>query len=432
MPDAKWLNAPNVQAALTDTSLEMETIDRALVRRFTQMFRFGHFERPYAPGTVDAKAHGARARALGAQFAVLLRNEGHLLPLDPARGRILVVGQEVFAARACLGGGGSSRVTPIYTVDPVTGLRDVIAELGGGATVELLVVADDLGNLDAAVAAAREAETVVVMAGLVASEGEDLATMALPNGQSRMIGALAAANPRTVVVLKDSSPVLLPWIHEVPAVLEAWNQGTENGHVVADLLFGAANPCGKLPTTYPQSEEQLLTAGRPERHPGTDEGDGYPVIRYSEGLRMGYRWYQSERIEPLFPFGHGLSYTTFALSDVTVHAGVPAGGSPLHVHATVTNTGEMAGAEVVQVYLELPVAAGQPPRRLVGFRRVFLQPGGRAAIEIGVDPDATHHPLSVWSYAERGFVIPEGTFRVHVGTSSAETREAGSFLVGRA
>ena len=135
--------------------------------------------------------------------------------------------------------------------------------------------------------------------------------MELPNHQNAMISALAAANPRTVVVLKDSNPVVLPWIDEVPAVLEAWNQGTEDGHVVADLILGAVNPSGKLPTTYPRSEADLLTAGRPERYPGTDEGDGYPVIRYNEGLRMGYRWCQSEGIEPLFPFGHGLSYTTF-------------------------------------------------------------------------------------------------------------------------
>ena len=432
MPDGKWLNEQNVKAALHDTSLEIETIDRALVRRFTQMFRFGQFERPYAPGTVDAAAHGARARALGGQMAVLLKNEGRLLPLDAKEGHILVVGQETFAARACLGGGGSSRVAPIYTVDPVPGLRNAIAELGGGAQVDLQVVAADLSDLDAAVAAARQAPTVVVMAGLVASEGEDLSTMELPNQQSAMISALAAVNPRTVVVLKDSNPVVLPWIDQVSAVLEAWNQGTEDGHVVADLLFGVVNPSGKLPTTYPRSEDDLPTAGRPERYPGTDEGDGYPVIRYGEGLRMGYRWYQAEGIDPLFPFGHGLSYTTFTLTDVTADSGALPGAEPLRVRATVTNTGEVAGAEVVQVYLELPAATGQPPRRLVGFRKVFLEPGESTAVEIAVDPGASHHPLSVWSYAERAFVVPEGAFGVHVGTSSAATSLAGTFTVARA
>lgn len=429
MPDGKWLSETNVTAALHDTSLEIEAIDRALVRRFTPMFRLGQFEWPYAPGTVDAQAHGARARAVGRQFAVLLKNDGGLLPLDAAEGTILVVGQGTYAARASLGGGGSSRVKPLYTVDPVPGLRDVIAGLGGSAQVELQVVADDLHDLAAAVAAARVADTVVVMAGLVATEGEDLATMHLPDDQDRMIGALAAVNRRTVVVLKDSNPVVMPWIDAVPAVLEAWNQGSEDGHVVADLLLGVANPSGKLPTTYARSAEDLPTAGHPERYPGTDEGDGYPVMRYGEGLRMGYRWFQSEGVEPLFPFGHGLSYTTFSVTALSVDPGDAPGSTPVTVRATVANTGDRAGAEVVQVYLELPEATGQPPRRLVGFRKVPLDPGEVAGIEIVLDPDASHHPLSVWSYAERRFVVPAGTFRVHVGTSSAATSPAGSFTV---
>ncbi|HHV22079.1 MAG TPA: glycoside hydrolase family 3 protein, partial [Propionibacterium sp.] len=299
MPDAKWLNETNIKNALNDTSLEIETVDRALVRRFTQMFRFGQFERPYDPGEIDAAAHGAIARRIGGDMAVLLKNEGGILPLDPDCGRIVVIGQSKYAEFACQGGGGSSRVDPLYTVDPIPGLRDVLAELGGSATVDSVIVANDLGNLDEAIAAAKAADVVVVMAGLVATEGADLPDMHLPNDQDRLIAAVGPVNPRTVLVLKDSSPVLMPWVDDVPAILEAWNQGTEDGHVVPDLLFGTVNPSGKVPTTYPRSAEDTLIAGRPDRYPGTDEGEGYPVIRYSEGLRMGYRWFQSEGIEPL-------------------------------------------------------------------------------------------------------------------------------------
>lgn len=429
MPDGKWLNKDNVTAALHDTSLEMEAIDRALVRRFTPMFALGHFEWFYDPGTVDAQAHGQRARALGRQFAVLLKNEDALLPLDPSGGRILVVGQQEYAGQACLGGGGSSRVQPLYTVDPAPGLRDVVAELGGDAQTDLQLVADDLSNLDEAVTAARQTDAVVIMAGLVASEGEDLASLHLPNDQDRMIETIAAANPRTVVVLKDSNPVLMPWVDKVPAVLETWNQGSEDGHAVADLLLGATNPGGKLPTTYPRSADDLPTAGHPERYPGTDEGDGYPVMHYAEGVRMGYRWYQSEGIEPLFPFGHGLSYTTFSVADLAADAGDTPGAGPVIVRAAVTNTGHRSGAEVVQVYLQLPDATGQPPRRLVGFHRVHLDPGAQDTVEIVLDPEATNHPLSVWDCTERAFVIPHGTFTVHVGTSSVATSPAGSFTV---
>lgn len=429
MPDGKWLNADNVRAALHDTSLEIETVDRALIRRFTQMFRFGQFEATYEPGEIDARGNGARAREIGGRTVVLLKNENDLLPLDASSGSILLVGQSRFAADACLGGGGSSRVVPVYTVDPLEGMEDVIEELGGAATVRHAIVDDDLGNLGDAVSAAREADTVVVMAGVVASEGEDLPSMDLPDGQNEMIRDLLAANPGTVVVLKDSNPVVLLWIDEAPAVLEAWNQGTEDGHVVADVLFGGVTPGGKLPTTYPRSADDLPTAGHPERYPGTDEGDGYPVMRYDEGLRMGYRWYHSENIAPLFCFGHGLSYTTFDVGEPSVDVGARPGRDRIGIRTTVTNTGARTGSEVVQVYLELPPGTGQPPRRLVAFARTELEPGASSEVELGIDPDSSSHPLSVWSYAERRFAVPAGTFRVHVGTSADATREAGAFTV---
>ncbi|UQU67744.1 glycoside hydrolase family 3 C-terminal domain-containing protein [Couchioplanes caeruleus] len=429
MPDAKWLNEDTVTAALRDTSLEIETVDRALVRRYTQMFRFGQFDRPYAPGEIDAAAHGAVARRIGTGIAVLLKNEGGVLPLDPDAGSIVIIGQSTYADDACLGGGGSSKVIPLYTVPPLDGMRDVLAGLGGTATVTKVTVADDLSNLDEAKAAAAAADVVVIMAGLVATEGEDQAGMNMVNDQDRLIAEVAPANAATVVVLKDGNPVLMPWIDAVPAVIETWNQGQEDGHAVADLLFGVVNPSGKLPTTYPRSPGDTLVAGRPERYPGTDEGDGYPVIRYSEGLQMGYRWFQSQGIAPLFPFGYGLSYTTFALSDVTVDAGERPGESPLTVRATLTNTGDRSGAEVVQVYLGLPAATNQPPKRLVGFRKVTVEPGASAPVDIVVDPAATHHPLSVWSRGDHRFVTVPGEYVVHVGTSSDDSPARHRFTV---
>ena len=209
---------------------------------------------------------------------------------------------------------------PLYTVTPLDGMQDVLRDLGSSASVTKVTVADDLSNLGEAKAAAESADVVVLMAGLVATEGADQSDANMLNDQNRMLDELLGISPTTVVVMKDSNPVLMPWIAKAPAVLEAWNQGAEDGHVVADLLFGVVNPSGKVPTTYPSSEDDTLYAGRPERYPGTDEGDGYPVIRYSEGLQIGYRWFQSQSIEPLFGFGYGLSYTTFDIADVSVHA----------------------------------------------------------------------------------------------------------------
>jgi beta-glucosidase len=427
MPDAKWLNETNVKAALHDTSLEIETVDRALVRRYTQMFRFGQFDRSYAPGEIDASAHGAVARSIGSQIAVLLKNEGGLLPLGADAGSIVLIGQSAFVDEACLGGGGSSKVIPLYTVTPLNGMQDVLRDLGSSTTVTKVTVADDLSNMDEAKRAAGAADVVVLMAGLVATEGADQPDANMLHDQNRMVDELLGVNPRTVVVLKDSNPVLMPWVDKAPAVLEAWNQGSEDGHVVADLLFGLVNPSGKVPTTYPRSEADTLYAGKPERYPGVDEGAGYPVIRYSEGLQIGYRWFQAQGIEPLFGFGFGLSYTTFDITDVSVDA--PQGaGAPVTVTASVTNTGPVAGAEVVQVYLGVP-ADGQPPKRLVGFQKVFVEPGTSKHVRITVDPAGTNHPFGVWDYCTRGFVTKPGRYTVYVGDSAGNTPHAATLTV---
>ena len=418
MPDAKWLNEENVKAALSDTSLEEKTIDRALIRRYTQMFRFNQFDRPYDPGEIDAKAHGEISRKLGAQMAVLLKNDEGLLPIEPS-GKIVIIGQKTFAGKACQGGGGSSKVDPLYTVDPLPGMQDILKEMGADATAELFVVADDLSNLDDAKKAAESADIVVLMAGLVATEGADMPDANMFNDQNTMLDELLGINPKTILVMKDSAPVLMPWVDKASTILEVWNQGTEDGHVVADLIFGRINPSGKVPTTYPVSEDDVFYAGHPERYPGTDEGAGYPVIRYSEGLQVGYRWFQAQDIKPLFAFGHGLSYTSFELSDFTVNTD-KVGDSPVTATVKVTNTGSRAGAEVVQAYLGIPVD-GQPPKRLVGFDKVYLEPGESKTAKMVIDPNATNHPFSVWCNALGDFDIKPGDYTLYVGTSSEDT-----------
>lgn len=429
MPDAKWLNETNVKNALEDTSLEIQTVDRALIRRYTQMFRFGQFERPYNPGEIDAKGHGAISRKIGSQTAVLLKNEGEMLPLNPkAYSTIVIIGQSEFVDDACNGGGGSSKVTPLYTVPPVEGMQNVLQGLGSDTKVSKVTVAKDLSNLEEAKLAATEADVVILMPGLVATEGADLPSPNMLNDQNRMVDELLEINPQTVVVMKDSSPVMMPWISKAKAVLEAWNQGTEDGHVVADLLFGLVNPSGKVPTTYAASEGDLLYADKPERYPGTDEGNGFPVIRYSEGLNMGYRWFQSQEIKPLFPFGYGLSYTSFELSGFSVTPSQTDGKSPITVNVTVTNTGKVAGAEVVQVYLGIPIK-GQPSKRLVGFQKVYLGPNESREVTITIDPSATNHPMSVWDYYEHDFVVKPGEYTVYLGTSSEDTPYKGTVVV---
>ena len=279
MPDAKWLNEANVKAALADTSLEIETVDRALVRRYTQMFRFGQFERPYRqarstrPHTAPSPARSARDRRTAEEHDNSCRSGRTPAWSSSAR--------PTFVDDACLGGGGSSKVTPLYTVPPLDGMRDVLADLGSSATVTKVTVADDLSNLDEAKRAASEADAVVLMAGLVATEGADQPDANMLNNQNRMLDQLLGLNPSTVVVLKDSNPMLMPWIDQAPAVLEVWNQGSEDGHVVADLLFGVVNPSGKVPDQYPVTEATPCTPATPSatRHRRGRRISGHPILR---------------------------------------------------------------------------------------------------------------------------------------------------------
>ncbi|MFC5369257.1 beta-glucosidase [Arcanobacterium bovis] len=432
MPDHNWMNMENIQHALDQCILEEKTIDRALIRRYTQMFKFGQFDNVHEMTPIDAEAGGAFAREAAARVIVLLKNDAvaelgnePLLPLDPASaGNILIVGIDDFANNIANCGGGSSQVIPLYEVPPREGMIDVLEELGAANKVEVFTVADDMSNLDEARDAVAAADTVVVMAGLITTEGKDQKDANLPKRQNEMLDALLGINPRTVLVLKDGDPIMMPWRDKVSSILECFNQGEEDGHAVADVLFGSVNPSAKLPISYPASENDTCVAGDPSRYPGVDEGAGYPVMRYSEGLNMGYRWHQSQHIKPMFEFGFGLSYTTFDIShlDVTtddVRTGAAASGK-VSVTVNVTNTGRRAGAEVVQVYLGIPVA-GQPPKRLVGFQRVYLPAGQTQRVTITLDLGASSHPFGVWDRNADDFVTVPGEYSIYVGNSSENT-----------
>jgi beta-glucosidase len=408
-----WYTPDNINAALADGSLSMDTINRALERRYAQMFAFGIFDRPVTRGTIDAQADGATARAVGEQSSVLLKNDGPVLPLDAAKiNSIALIGQQTFAGAAVTGGGGSSKVVPLYTVSPLQGLQNVLGQLGSPAAVHQVIVANDNSNLAAATQAAASADVTIVMAGAVTSEGSDRSSLSLPGGQDALISAVAAANPRTVVVLKDGDPVLMPWADQVPALLEAWYPGEEDGNIVARLLFGLDNPSGKLPVTYPRSAADTPTS-TPERYPGVTV-NGVPTVTYSEGLDLGYRWYTANGIQPLFPFGYGLSYTTFSFSHLTVSPRLAPGGQ-VTVGADLTNTGSRAGADVAQVYLSFPAQAGEPPVQLKAFRKVSLEPGQTRHLTFHLGQRA----FSVWNTGAQAWNTAGGTYTVRVGDSSA-------------
>jgi beta-glucosidase len=275
-----------------------------------------------------------------------------------------------------------------------------------------------------AAALATRSDVVVVVVRDYRNEHADMPSLTLSNEQDLLIQVVAAANPRTIVVLATGGPALMPWLDQVPAILESWYGGQEQGNALADLLFGDVTPSGKLPVTFPRSDHNT-----PVSQPSQYAGQNGFVAHYSEGLGVGYRGYDQFGIEPLFPFGYGLSYTSFAYAQLQVEPGTTDGTRNVQVSFTVTNTGGCAGAEIAQLYLGLPASTGEPPKRLVGWAKVELAPGETGEITVTLDPNATSHPLSYWNVNTPGWEMASGNYQVYVGASSRDIRLTGTLRV---
>ncbi|WP_255949972.1 beta-glucosidase family protein [Streptomyces odontomachi] len=281
-------------------------------------------------------------------------------------------------------------------------------------------------QIEAAVAAAKDADAAVVVVGDTSKEGTDRTTLALPGTTDALIEAVAAANPRTTVVLRAGAPVLMPWLDRVGAVLDTWYPGEEDGAALAELLTGAAEPGGRLPVTFPKSDTQTPVAAAPGRYPAVNG-----VYDYSERLDVGYRWYQDQNETPLFPFGYGLSYTTFKLSHLRTTPTRIAAAAGTHgrvkLALDVTNTGHRTGSDVIQAYVGHPTGSGEPPKALKAFTKVTLNPGQTRRVTLTLTTDA----LRIWDTHTHGWTVPDGTYRLYVGESSADTPLTASVTVGR-
>ena len=265
-------------------------------------------------------------------------------------------------------------------------------------------------GIAAAVAAAKTAATaVVVVSDDTESEATDRPSLNLPSAQDELISAVAAANPHTIVVVNAGAPVAMPWLSQVAGVLDAWYPGQTSGTSLASVLFGQTNPGGHLPVTFPASLSQV-----PASTTAQFPGNGSEVL-YSEGINIGYRWYDSQNITPMFPFGFGLSYTKFAYSGLSLSRTAVNGTQDVRVSATVTNVGKVAGSDVAQLYLGDPAATGEPPRQLEGYQRVTLNPGRSARVSFTITPQ----DMSWWSDTANGWTQTAGLYHVYVGDSSA-------------
>lgn len=397
------------------------------------MITLGVFDRQETPPTnvVDTPDQQAVAHEAALESLVLLKNSNRILPVEAASlNSIAVIGPNADVART--GGGGSSRVTP--QTEPTTPLQEIRNRAGSKTQVgyALGCAFPDVDEtkdtsearaalLKEAVALAGKSDAAVIFAGYSPETEQEHyeRTLSLPAGQDELIQAVAKANPRTVVVLYAGGPVLMSkWLADVPAVLMAWYPGQEAGRAPAAALFGEFNPSGKLPVTFIQ---QWKDSSAYPNYPGENL-----TVNYAEGIYVGYRHFDKEGIEPLFPFGHGLSYTTFEYSDLKVTPDKPTLGQPLEVSLNVKNTGAVAGAEVVQIYLrDVKPSIDRPVKELKAFRRVMLAPGETQAVTLALDKSA----MSYYDENEKQWAAKPGEFEVQAGASSRDIRLKASFQV---
>ncbi|WP_319781370.1 beta-glucosidase family protein [Oceanisphaera sp. IT1-181] len=520
----KYYTAGKIMAAINNGDITEADIDAVLRPRYIKMYEFGQFADPFdtiinidTDPSIDRAVNAQKARALAEGGITLLKNEGNLLPLGSNVQSIALIGHPWFAGSASIAprnGDPKELATvvapPEFTVTPQQGLEEFADN----------VAYNDGTDIAAAVELAENADVVILMVGSTPRESRDLLSLRLPDlclfdkkpsyanlctnaeevycppgvpglsencvYQDDLVQAMVNAGygNKTAVVLYSGAGILMdPWLDDVGALIAAWFPGQEDGAIMADILFGELNPSGKLPVTFPTSNSEAAFTTEAQ-YPGLREdtgqpgGPGFPGIdvgdwedlnedqlisNYTENLQMGYRWYEANGVTPVFPFGHGLSYTTFEYSNLRLNrefrreftqmpilglAGLPTNLVPnrtipmlkglvpvLTVEYTVTNTGAVAGAEATQVYLKLPRQAEQPSKRLVGFDKVYLEPGASARVSVQIDAGASNHPFSYFvpdnpndltKWADGEWASATGRYEVHVGGSSADTP-----LVGR-
>ncbi|MGD0628005.1 MAG: glycoside hydrolase family 3 C-terminal domain-containing protein [Terracidiphilus sp.] len=426
---AGWLTSDKVLAEMKAGEIKETTLNDNVSRILRVMFEAGLFDHPHeGGGEVDTPAQKAVALQGATEGIVLLKNSGALLPLDGSKTHsIAVIGPNAAAART--GGGGSSLVKPKYAIAPLDGIKEragdsihVRYELGAGMQGEDAALnTPEAGAklLQAAIEAAAQADVAVVVVGRypkLETENYDVKTMDLPAGQDELIEAVEKANPHTVLVLNTGDPVTMTkWLDKTPALLDMWYGGQEGGHALASILFGDANPSGKLPVTFPKRFEDSPAYGH---YPGENLR-----VDYAEGIYVGYRYFDTKHVEPGFPFGFGLSYTKFEYSDLKVIHAVTHSGTQKYEHdlvmLDVKNTGSRDGAEVVQLYVhDGHSKIDRPEKELKGFQRVELKAGRSKQVQFELDRSS----LSYWSPEKKDWVAEPGKFEVEVGASSRDIR----------
>ena len=393
-------------------------------RILRSMFASGVIDDPPVTKPLDVEADAQVAQRAEEEGIVLLRNEKDLLPLSSDLRRIAVIGGH--ADIGVLSGGGSSQVVPLggpplriqftepgdtipyaMVFDPSSPLKAIAAK---APRAQVTFAGDE--DVAAAAVAAKAADVAIVFATAWEIEGHDAESLSLPRDQDRLIAAVAAANPRTIVVLETGNPVTMPWNGQVGAILEAWYPGQRGGEAIANVLFGRVNPSGHLPITFPASAAQLPRPDLPGRNIAWNTSF---AVDYREGAAIGYKWFEQQHATTLYPFGFGLSYSRFRYSDLRV-----SGGKTVTVSFTVTNIGKRNGADVPQLYARVPQSEGGALQRLIGWSKLALAPGESRRVRLAADPRLLAH----FDETQQGWRIIDGDYRIELGASASDLRLA--------
>ncbi len=419
---SEYFGAP-LKEAIQNGWVSPSRLDDMAGRVLHAMFEFGVVDNPVTPKptSIDFKANGLVTQKDAEAGMVLLKNDNKLLPLTKTVKKVAIIGSH--AEVGVLSGGGSSQVYAVggsafkggpegfpgpmlyYPSSPLKAVQ---------ARVPQATVSYNAGT-DAAAAAklAAESDVVLVFVNQWTAESVDVPNLSLPDNQDDLVAAVAQANPKTVVVLQTGGPVLMPWLSNVGAAIEAWYPGSNGGEAIARVLFGEVNPSGHLPATFPASEAQLP---RPVLDGYPEVKDARITVEYKEGAAVGYKWFDLKGLKPLFPFGHGLSYTDFALSNLKAEVK----NDVITARFTVKNTGAVAGKEVAQVYISPVSAKWEAPKRLGGFQKVDLKAGASTNTSVTLDPRL----LGVYDSATKTWKIAEGDYKVILASSAADANAA--------
>jgi beta-glucosidase len=432
MPGDQYFGAA-LKSAIAEGKVPLARLDDMDFRILRSMFAAGVVDDPPARRVVDPFRGQEDAQHIEEESIVLVKNAGALLPLHAASiHRIAIIGGH--ADVGVLSGGGSAQVDapggnaigahegasmwgrPVYF--PSSPMK-AIEKLAPDAAVSFSSGTD----IAAASQLAKSADVAIVFATQFMMESVDTPSLSLPDKQDALIAAIAAANPHTIVVLETGGPVSMPWDGSVGAVLESWYPGIGGGQAIANILFGAVNPSGKLPATFARTDADLplprIAGMTGTTQMGGDNGGGREIgfeLNYPEGVAVGYRWFELKHIKPLYAFGHGLSYTSFSYSGLKTDA------ANRTVQFQLSNTGAVAGTEIAQVYVTLPASSGEPFQRLAGWQRLTLKPGESRTVTVALDPAY----LSIYDEAAEKWTLLPGEYQVVVGPSSDKAALTGN------